>query len=126
LPIALALGAFCCEAAGTWCWDREAGPRLRAAGAYAVWAAAVGSVPAVASGLVLARGVPLGAEALRWHHLFVWPAFVFIVGAAIWRGLVGQRTTRRSHTVYVFLLGATAGLVLGAGYWGGELLKAFP
>jgi uncharacterized membrane protein len=125
-PIALAVGAFCCEAAGLWFWSRPAGARLRSAGAYAVWTAALGSLAAVVSGLLLARGEMRGAGALRWHHRFAWPAFVLLVGAASWRALVHEAPSRRVQGAYVALLGAAAALVLGAGYWGGELLKAFP
>jgi hypothetical protein len=41
--------------------------------------AALGTVPAVLSGLIMTRGVVMGHGLLRLHHLFVWPAFALIV-----------------------------------------------
>src|SRR5579862_4093989 len=108
----MVLGAFCCDAAGQWLWSRPAGGRLRAAGAYAIWFGALGTLPAVVSGLALARGDGLGAGALRWHHLFVWPAFALTVGAAAWRWLVGGDAPRRVHATYLTVLGAATLLVL--------------
>jgi hypothetical protein len=83
---------------------------------------ALGTVPAVASGLVMSKGVMLGHDALRLHHLFVWPAFGLIVGLAIWRGLAGDFTTKKMPTGYLATVGLAATLILGAGYWGGEMM----
>lgn len=63
---------------------------------------------------------------LRWHHLFAWPTFALVLAAASWRVLVGKDLTRRAHRAYVALLAVAAILVSCTGYWGGELLKAFP
>lgn len=125
-PIALAAAALGCDAAAVWLWHRPAGPRLRAAGYHAVLLGALGTAPAVASGLVLSRGRVLGEDALRWHHFFVWPAFALLVGAGAWRALAEERLARRAYAGYVAVLAAAAGLMLAAGYWGGELMKAFP
>ncbi len=125
-PIALTLGALLCDAAGVCLWHRPSGERLRHAGRYAIFLGALGTLPAVASGLALARGETLGAGALRWHHFFAWPAFILIVGAALWRGLAEGGLTRRGYACYTGAVLAAAALVAAAGYWGGELLKAFP
>ena len=125
-PIALVLMAAACDAVAAFSWHSPESARLRDAGFYAISLAGIGSLPAVVSGLVLSKGATLGSGALRWHHLFVWPSFALIVAAAIWRVSVGKGLSRRSHRVYVALLIGAALLVSGAGYWGGELLKAFP
>ena len=125
-PIALTLAALLCDAAATALWFRPAGPGLRSAGLYAAAGAAAGTVPAVASGLFLSRGELLGAGALRWHHLFAWPAFALIAAAGLWRCLTHGRLGRRGHGAGVAAWAAAAVLVSAAGYWGGQLLQAFP
>lgn len=125
-PIALTLAALLCDAAAVALWHRPAGRGLRSAGLYAAALAAAGTVPAVASGLFLTRGELLGAGALRWHHLFVWPAFALIVTAGLWRGLSHRRLSRRGQAAGVAAWAAAASLVAAAGYWGGQLLQAFP
>ena len=95
---------------------------LRSAGYYAVVLGALGTFPAVLSGLVMARGEPLGHDALLWHHLFVWPAFAGLVGLAVWRVLMNDKASRRSFAFYLAVLFITAGLMAGAGYWGGEMV----
>jgi hypothetical protein len=64
----------------------------------------------------------MGHGALLFHHLFVWPAFACLVGLGVWRVLAGDKVFFRGFTVYLVVLFLTAGLMGGAGYWGGELL----
>ena len=52
---------------------------LHAAGYWTMIGSALGSVPAVFSGLLMTKGSVLGHGALRMHHLFVWPAFALII-----------------------------------------------
>lgn len=125
-PIALIFAAALADTAAVIWWTRPAGGKLRAAGAYAIFAAALGSVPAVVSGLVLTRGEMLGTGALRWHHLFAWPAFTLLIAVAVWRALRGAALTRRSCTGYLVAVYALAALIAATGRWGGELLHAFP
>ena len=63
-----------------------------------------------------------GHGALRLHHLFVWPAFALLVALAVWRVCTGHSATRRRTAYYLVAAGIMAGLMAGAGYWGGELL----
>jgi mono/diheme cytochrome c family protein len=64
----------------------------------------------------------LGHEAELFHHLFVWPAFALLVGLGAWRALVGDKASPRGFAIYLAVLFLTAGLMAGAGYWGGELI----
>src|SRR6267154_26241 len=89
-PIALTLVSVMCDAAGFIFASRPAARDLHAVGYWTIFCSALGSVPAVASGLLMTKGSLLGHGALRLHHLFVWPAFGLLVALATWRVLVGQ------------------------------------
>jgi uncharacterized membrane protein len=125
-PIAMIFTACLCDAAALCVWQKPAAGSLRTAGKYAAIIAAFGSLPAVVSGLAMTHGDMLGHDALRWHHIFVWPAFALMIGAAVWRSLVREQISRRGYAGYVGVVCALAGLIAATGYWGGELLKAFP
>jgi uncharacterized membrane protein len=123
-PIALVLCSGALDASGC-CFPGVAIRRgLHAAGYWTMVLGAVGTVPAVVSGLVMTRGVLLGHDLLRWHHLFAWPAFALIVGVATWRVLADDFSSRKTALRYLAAVGLCAALVLGAGYWGGEMLLA--
>ncbi len=122
-PMALTMAAALFEGAGAFL--PEASPRkagLHAAGTYAIVLGALGTFPAVLSGLFMTRGETLGHDALLFHHLFVWPAFAGIVALGTWRGLVGEKASRRAFRVYLAVLFVVSGLMAAAGYWGGELV----
>ena len=123
-PIALVLCSGVLDASAC-CWPGEAFRRgLRAAGYWTMLLGALGTVPAVVSGLLMTRGVLLGHDLLRRHHLFAWPAFALIVGLAAWRVLGGDFENRRTAAGYLAVVALCTVLVLGAGYWGGEILLA--
>ncbi len=84
-PFALVLCSAGCDLAGFVFAGRPAERDLHAAGYWTLLAGALGSVPAIFSGLVMTRGSVLGHGALRWHHLFVWPAFALLIALAVWR-----------------------------------------
>jgi uncharacterized membrane protein len=122
-PVALAMAAALFDGLGYF-WPK-ASPRkaqLHAAGYFTIVLGALGTFPAVLSGLFMTKGEVLGHDALLFHHLFVWPAFTGLVGLGVWRALVNDKASPRSFTIYLVLQFATAGLMAGAGYWGGELL----
>jgi uncharacterized membrane protein len=122
-PIALAMAAALFDGLG-FVWPRSS-PRkaqLHAAGYFTIILGALGTFPAVLSGLVMTKGTAWGHDALLFHHLFVWPAFAGLVGLGVWRALVGDMASSRSFVVYLIVLFLTAGLFAGAGYWGGELI----
>jgi uncharacterized membrane protein len=95
---------------------------LQAAGYYTITLGALSTFPAVLSGLFMTKGEILGHDALLFHHLFIWPAFAGLVGLGVWRVLVGDKFSRRGFSLYLGVLFLTAGLMAGAGYWGGELI----
>ncbi|HVS52515.1 MAG TPA: DUF2231 domain-containing protein [Opitutaceae bacterium] len=123
-PLALVLCSGVLDAAGFALAGRPAARDLHAAGYWTMLLGALGTVPAVLSGLWLTKGGVLGHGALRLHHLFVWPAFASIVALATWRRLVGRTAARPRFAGYLIGVGLAAGLVLAAGYWGGELAIA--
>jgi uncharacterized membrane protein len=123
-PLALALCSGGFDGAGFALAGRPIVRDLHAAGYWTMLGAALGSGPAVFSGLLMTRGSLLGHGALRMHHLFVWPAFALLVALATWRGRMGRRATRPVFAGYLIGVSIAAGLMLTAGYWGGEMLIA--
>jgi len=122
-PMALAMSAALFDALGFVL--PKSSPRkaqLHAAGYFTIILGALGTFPAVLSGLFMTKGEVLGHDALLFHHLFVWPAFSMLVGLGAWRAYVGEKASSRSFAVYVVVQILTAGLMAGAGYWGGELI----
>jgi uncharacterized membrane protein len=122
-PVAMAMAAALFDGLGYF-WPKSS-PRktkLHAAGYFTIILGALGTFPAVLSGLFMTHGETLGHAALLFHHLFVWPAFAGLVGLGVWRMKVDDHASPRSFTLYLVLLFVTAGLMAGAGYWGGELI----
>ena len=122
-PVALVLCAGAFDSAG-WFFSKrpETARDVHAAGFWVLLAGALGSIPAVISGLLMTQGRVLGHGALRWHHCFVWPAFGLMIGLAVWRVLVGKQPSHRTLAVYLLVVWLTIALLLAAGYWGGELM----
>ena len=122
-PIALVLASVAMDLCG-FLMPGAAGRRGLHTGAHwAIVLGAVGTVPAVLSGLVMSKGVMLGHDTMRLHHLFAWPAFALIAGAGTWRAL-GSSAERRPPAAYLLAAGSAAALVMAAGYYGGELMLA--
>jgi uncharacterized membrane protein len=121
-PIALILCSGALDASGFFFPVPAIRRGLHAAGYWTMILGAAGTVPAVVSGLVMSRGVMLGHDTLRLHHLFAWPAFALIVGLATWRALASDFTTRNAPSGYLVAAGFAAILVMAAGYYGGELM----
>jgi len=121
-PIALILCSGALDASGFLFPGLALRRGLHSAGYWTMLLGAVGTVPAVVSGLVMSKGVILGHDALRLHHLFAWPAFALIVGGATWRALAGESGVRKPSGGYLAAVGLAAILVMAAGYWGGELV----
>ncbi|MCE0483435.1 MAG: hypothetical protein LV479_04250 [Methylacidiphilales bacterium] len=122
-PVALTMAAALFDSLGFILPERSGHKaKLHAAGYYAIILGALGTFPAVLSGLFLTKGVVLGHDALLYHHLFVWPAFAVLVALGVWRALVGEKFSERGFRLYLVGLLLTAGLMAAAGYWGGELI----
>jgi uncharacterized membrane protein len=121
-PIALILCSGVLDASGFFFPDPAMRRGLHAAGYWTTLFGALGAVPAVISGLFMSRGIVLGHDALRLHHLFAWPAFALIVGIATWRVLGADFSTKGAPVGYLAIVGLAAVLIMGAGYWGGEMM----
>jgi len=124
-PIALVMASVAFDLAGVIFPDnvdrsRRAG--FRAAGYYTLLLAALGSIGAVVSGLVISRGQLWGRGNLAHHHTFLWPAFGLLVALASWRLVVGSRASNVAFRIYLGVSILSGGLMAAAGYWGGELL----
>src|SRR5471030_3091969 len=83
-PMALAMAAALFDGLGYF-WPGSAARKaqLHAAGYFTIILGALGTFPAVLSGLFMTRGVTMGHDALLAHHLFVWPAFAGLVGLGV-------------------------------------------
>src|SRR5580704_5103590 len=86
-PIALVLCSGVLDLSGFLFPGLASRRGLHVAAYWTLLLGAMGTVPAVASGLAMSKGVMLGHGLVRFHHLFVWPAFALIVGLAAWRAL---------------------------------------
>jgi uncharacterized membrane protein len=123
-PIALVFASAAFDAAGFVLAKRAGARDLHAAGFWTMLVGAIGSIGAVASGILMTRGAILGHDALRLHHLFVWPAFGLLISAATWRVFARGKLTRTTLGVYLAVVVVLAGLMAAAGYYGGELMMA--
>jgi uncharacterized membrane protein len=121
-PIALTLCSGVLDALGFFFPVPAIRRGLHAAGYWTMILGAAGTVPAVVSGLVMSRGVMLGHDTLRLHHLFAWPAFALVIGLATWRILASDFTARKAHGGYLVAAGVASVLIMAAGYYGGELM----
>ena len=104
--------------------SRDEGLRrgLHAAGLASAVLAVAGGFGAVASGLAITHGHALGSGYERMHHLFVWPAFALCVGLVAWRLFRRTPVPYGGFGIYLGGMGLASALMLGAGFWGGELV----
>ncbi len=123
-PIALTLCSGAFDATGVALTSRPIGRDLNVAGYWTMLLGALGSLPAVISGLVMTKGIVLGHGMVRMHHLFAWPAFALLMALATWRVMLGREPTRSIFIGYLAGVVVAAGLISAAGYWGGEMLIA--
>ena len=121
-PIALILCSGALDALGFFFPVAAIRRGLHAAGYWMMILGAAGTVPAVISGLVMSKGVMLGHDTMRLHHLFAWPSFALIVGLATWRALASDFTARKAPAGYLVAAGFAAVLVMATGYYGGEMM----
>jgi uncharacterized membrane protein len=121
-PIALLMISVVFDHAGFW-WRNEFRRReFRAMGFYSLLIAAAASPAAVLSGIALSKGTLMGSGMLALHHYFVWPAFGFLIGLAVWRLVVRERASRRAGGCYLALASLTLVSMMTAGFWGGEMI----
>jgi uncharacterized membrane protein len=121
-PIALILGATLFDLLAFFSPRSATRREFNAIGYWLVILGALGSFGAVFTGLALSNWTIAGTGLILQHHLFVWPAFTAIVGAATWRLVVGQQPSRRGFAIYLSAMSVACVLIGGAGFFGGELL----
>jgi mono/diheme cytochrome c family protein len=64
----------------------------------------------------------LGSGQEKLHHLFVWPAYFLSIMLVTARLLRRPRISPTWLRAYLAGMGTASALMLGAGYWGGEML----
>jgi uncharacterized membrane protein len=121
-PIALLLFSAACDFISVFFKKLPFARELRSVSFYGLAVAALASVGAVISGIVLSKGDLWGRGYFGWHHRFVWPAFGFLVALAVWRLIVRNAMSRVGLLLYLILMLLASGLIAAAGYFGGELL----
>ncbi len=97
---------------------------LRAVAKWTLLVAALGGLAAAISGLLLTRGSLLGHGAMRSHHLLAWPGLVLLVMLAVFRWSLDPAAARPVRIACVVLTAADLALLLGAGFFGGQLILA--
>ena len=81
-----------------------------------------GGCAGVIAGLAMTHGNLLGSGEEKMHHLFVWPAFTLAALLVTSRLLARRRISPGWLRAYLVGMGFASALMLGAGYWGGEML----
>ena len=120
-PIALLIASLFFDIAGYMLRSDKFSRDLHAASYYALILGALGSLAAVASGVLLTNWQTMGTGKLLLHHEFVWPAFRMLIALAVWRIIVQDKASRLGFGLYIVAAFVAAGLMGAAGYWGGEL-----
>jgi mono/diheme cytochrome c family protein len=121
-PIVLLMASVAFDVIGWRFRDESLRRGLHAAGFASAIIGLLGGVGAVVSGLVMSRGVLLGKGFEKSHHLFVWPAFAMCTALVLWRLLRSGWFLQAPPRAYLAGMSVAAGLMMGAGYWGGEML----
>jgi len=121
-PIVLLMASVVFDSVASALRDLSARRAIHTAGHYCAVAGVLGGCGAVVSGLAMTDGRLLGSGVERLHHLFIWPAFGLAVALVGWR--FSWRTTFRPRVLrgYLIGMGIASALMMGAGYWGGEML----
>jgi len=92
------------------------------AGFATALAGTLGGCGAVIAGLAMTHGNLLGSGDERAHHLFVWPAFIISCVLVAARLFPRRQISPRGLHAYLVGMGIASALMLGAGYWGGEMV----
>ena len=122
LPIVLLPLSVMFEVVAVRLRDEGARRALRSAGMALAFIGVLGGCAGVIAWLGMTHGNLLGSGEEKMHHLFVWPAFALSVGLVAARLLARRHTSLGWQRVYLAGMGLASALMLGAGYWGGEML----
>jgi len=123
-PIALLLFSTACDFVAALFKKFSFFQGLKLVSFYGLAVAAVASLGAVISGIVLTGGDVWGRGDLGRHHRFVWPAVGLLVALAVWRLVVRDGMSRTGFCLYLILMFLASGFIAAAGYYGGDLLLA--
>jgi mono/diheme cytochrome c family protein len=121
-PMVLLLASAAFDLMGSRCRDEFLGRGLHAAALASAIAGLLGGVAAVLSGLVMSGGAIIGQGYEKLHHMFVWPGFGLCVLLVVWRLVRSGGLLRPPSGAYLGGMGLASCMMLGAGYWGGEML----
>jgi mono/diheme cytochrome c family protein len=121
-PIVLLLASVAFDLIACRVRDLSLRRGLHAAAHYSAAVGVLGGCGAVLSGLAMTEGELLGSGLERMHHLFIWPAFALAVALVGWRFLRHEGFRPRNLRVYLTGMSLTSALMMGGGYWGGEML----
>ena len=92
------------------------------AGFATALAGTLGGCAAVLAGLAMTHGNFLGSGEEQSHHLFVWPGFIISSVLVAARLFPRRQGSPRGLRIYLVGMGIASALMLGAGYWGGEMV----
>src|SRR6185295_10642535 len=122
LPIMLLPLSVIFDLVGLRMRDDAARRAFRRAGAALAFAGVLGGGAAVIAGLAMTHGNMLGHGEEKLHHLFVWPGFILSIALVAWRGFPRRQISPGWLRLYLVGMSLASALMLGAGYWGGEML----
>src|SRR5262245_23396160 len=122
LPIVLPPISVVLDFLGRRTRDERSRPVYHRMGMTLAVTGVAGSFVAIAAGLAMSGGKVVGSGMEKLHHLFVWPAFALIVILMAWRLLTRLRFTPRTFSVYFVGMSLGSTLMVGAAYWGGEMV----
>lgn len=122
LPIVLLPLSVTLELVALRLRDDTARRAFHSAGITLAAAGLLGGSAGVIAGLAMTHGNLIGSGEEKMHHLFVWPAFTLSVLLVAARLLARRRISPGWLRAYLLGMGLVSALMLGAGYWGGEML----
>ena len=104
--------------------DRRPAARraFHSAGMALAFTGVLGGCAAVIAGLAMTHGNMLGSGEEKMHHLFVWPGFIVSILLVAGRLFLRRQISPGGLRAYLVGIGSASALMLGAGYWGGEML----
>ena len=122
LPIVLLPLSVLFDAVALRLRDEAARRLFHSAGVALAFTGVLGGCAAVIAGLAMTHGNLLGSGEEKTHYLFVWPAFILSFAFVAARLLSWRQISPGWLRAYFAGMGLASALMLGAGYWGGEML----
>ena len=123
LPVVLLPLSVIFDFVGLRMRDAAARRAFHSAGVALAFTGVLGGCAAVIAGLAMTQGNMLGSGEEKMHHLFVWPGFIISILLVAGRLFLRRQLSPSSLRTYLVGMGVASALMLGAGYWGGEMLR---